>query len=203
MNEFDVKAQEWDSNKRHIERAITVAGSIKMAISLNKSMSALEYGAGTGLLSMELKDYLGSVVLMDNSEGMIRVTASKIMDSGIANMTPVLWDLEKDVYKGRFDLIYSLMVLHHVNNVDLILSRFYSMLNNGGFIAIADLYPEDGSFHGKGFSGHKGFDPEMLRYMLISKGFRNVKHDKCYIISKTLIGGEMMDFPLFLLTGEK
>jgi hypothetical protein len=32
--------------------------------------------------------------------------------------------------------------------------------------AIADLYPEDDSFHGEGFAGYKGFDPEELSGLL-------------------------------------
>jgi hypothetical protein len=43
---------------------------------------------------------------------------------------------------------------------------FMSLLKPGGHLAIADLYTEDGSFHGDGFHGHKGFDPAILAAML-------------------------------------
>ena len=61
--------------------------------------------------------------------------------------------------EGSFDLIYTLMVLHHVGDVETIIRKFRGLLNPGGYLAIADLYSEDGSFHGEGFSGHMGFDP--------------------------------------------
>lgn len=203
MNEFDSKARDWDNNIRHVDRAKSVAGSIKSAIPLNKDLRALEYGAGTGLLSMELKDSLKSIVLMDSSEGMINVTSSKIKSAGVNNLTTVLWDLEKEVYQDSFDLIYTLMVLHHVSDIDIIINRFYCMLNSGGSIAIADLYTEDGSFHGDNFKGFYGFDPDVIGKTLISKGFHNVKHEKCYNIRKTILTGEVKDFPVFLLTAKK
>ena len=48
------------------------------------------------------------------------------------------------------------------------------LLNAGGFLAIADLYEEDGSFHGEGFTGHNGFDPENLSEILRKNRFRNI-----------------------------
>ncbi len=32
-----------------------------------------------------------------------------------------------------------------------ILEKFHDLLNPSGYLAIADLYPEDGSFHGLSF----------------------------------------------------
>lgn len=203
MSEFDIKAKDWDNNIRHVDRARSVANSIRQAFPLNKNMTALEYGAGTGLLSIELKDYLKSIILMDSSEGMVKVTQSKIADSGFSNLTAILWDLEKNNYNAGFDLIYNLMVLHHVTDIDILLNRFYSLLNKGGFIAIADLYPEDGTFHGTDFNGHFGFNPDHLGNMLLGKGFRNVRHEKCYNMNKIASDGIARDFPVFLLTGEK
>lgn len=203
MNEFDIKAKDWDSNIRHVDRAVSVAKSIRKALPLNKNMSAMEYGAGTGLLSIELKDYLKSIVLMDSSEGMVKVTASKIADSGFSNLISMLWDLEKNNFNAGFDLIFNLMVLHHVSDIDILIHRFYSLLNKGGFIAIADLYPEDGTFHGPDFKGYFGFDPDQLGNFLLAKGFHNVRHEECYNVNKIASDGTVRDFPVFLLTGEK
>ena len=58
------------------------------------------------------------------------------------------------------------MVLHHVNDIEKIIGKFYRLLNPGGYLAIADLYEEDGSFHGDGFTGHKGFNMDSLSGIL-------------------------------------
>jgi hypothetical protein len=73
------------------------------------------------------------------------------------------------------------------------------LLNPGGYLAIADLYAEDGSFHGEGFNGHKGFDVENLQNRVSSKGFIDLKFKQCFVISKITEDGSTKDYPLFLL----
>ena len=201
MNEFDLKAAEWDRNRMHSERAAAVAAGITQQIPLNIRMSAMEFGAGTGLLSFMLSDSLGSITLLDNSEGMVKVLTEKLKQAGTASMKIVRADLEHEDYnEEKFDLIYSLMVLHHVNDVEKILGKFRGMLNPGGYLAIADLYTEDGSFHGHGFTGHKGFEPGVLAASLEKHGFGDVKHSTVYNIEKITDGNETKQFGVFLMT---
>ena len=203
MSEFDAKARDWDKNQRYIDRSEAVAKAMLQIIPFEKSMKALEYGSGTALLSFALKDKFDDIVLMDNSQEMTKVTAEKIADQNILNMKPLFFDLEHQDYAGRFDIIYNQMVMHHVIDVDAMLSKFYSLLNPGGYLAIADLYAEDGSFHGEGFNGHLGFDVEQLADKLKSIGFGNVQHQQCYSIQKTDEVGNIIEFPIFLLTASK
>jgi 2-polyprenyl-3-methyl-5-hydroxy-6-metoxy-1,4-benzoquinol methylase len=166
-------------------------------------MKALEYGAGTALLSLLLRDNVGEITLMDSSEGMIGIMREKITQGGIENLFPVLFDLEKDTFPGKFDLIFNQMVFHHVADIDSILGKFHEMLNPEGFLAIADLYPEDGSFHGEGFTGHKGFDPHRLSEQLANAGFVNVRHQPCFVIKKMDGTGIETGYPVFLMTAGK
>jgi len=203
MSEFDAKARDWDKNQRYIDRSEAVAKAIVQMIPINKNMNALEYGSGTALLSFALMDRFAEIVLMDNSREMTAVTEEKIAARQIKNMKPIFFDLEHDDYSGKFDIIYSQMVMHHVNDVDAILLKFYNLLNPGGYLAIADLYAEDGSFHGEGFTGHLGFDVESLSEKLISTGFRNILHRQCFIITKTDDNGKISEYPIFLMTASK
>jgi hypothetical protein len=52
------------------------------------------------------------------------------------------------------------MTLHHVPNVVAILADLGKMLAKGGWLAIADLQLEDGSFHADLKVPHNGFNPE-------------------------------------------
>lgn len=61
MNEFDIKAPNWDSDPAKVERARRVTEVIKKTIGLTKDMTAFEYGCGTGLLSFNLYPYLNSI----------------------------------------------------------------------------------------------------------------------------------------------
>jgi tRNA (cmo5U34)-methyltransferase len=203
MSEFDARARDWDKNQRYIDRSEAVAKAMLQKIPFEKSMKALEYGSGTALLSFALKDKFAEIVLMDNSLEMTRVTEEKIADLKIENMKPLFFDLEHQDYSGSFDIIYNQMVMHHVNNIDAVLSKFHHLLNPGGYLAIADLYAEDGSFHSEGFEGHLGFDVDRLGEKLKALGFINIEHQQCYSIDKTDEDGTVKEFPIFLLTGVK
>ena len=52
-----------------------------------------------------------------------------------------------DYKAGKFDLIFTQMVLHHVSDIETIINRLSQLLNPGGYLAVADLYEEDGSFY--------------------------------------------------------
>lgn len=204
MNEFDIKATEWDKNLMHRDRAEAVADAIMKRIPLNREMTALEFGAGTGLLSFILRDHLREITLIDNSPGMVKVLNEKKDASKADNLTVLNIDLvNADYSEKHFDLIYTLMVLHHVDDVAGMIRKFYDLLNSGGYLAIADLYPEDGSFHGPGFHGHKGFDPEVLSGILVKEGFGNIEHSKVYVISKKTDDGAVKPFDVFLMTARR
>ncbi len=204
MSEFDTKAGEWDKSVMHRERAGKVAEEIIRRIPLSYGMRALEFGAGTGLLSFNLRERLGSITLTDNSEGMIRILREKVSRSGATNMHIVAGDLTADDHvTGPFDLIYTLMVLHHVDDTERVLGRFSKLLKSGGYLAIADIYSEDGSFHGHGFNGHKGFDAGMLAARLEGHGFGDVSWSTVYTIDKITSANERKQFDVFLMTARK
>jgi len=204
VNEFDIKASGWDQNPMHWDRSLAVASQIRELIPLTKQMTALEFGAGTGITGFLLKDYLKEITLMDTSLEMLRVINGKIESAGADNLNTLYFDLEKaDLKETTFDLIFNQMVLHHINNTENIIYKFYNMLNPGGFLAIADLFPEDGSFHGKDFTGHKGFDPEELSKLLIKAGFTNISYRKCFVIEKKISDSESKHFDLFLILSQR
>jgi len=204
MNEFDIKASEWDKNDMHRERAAAIAGEIIRQIPLNMEMTALEFGAGTGLLSFMLKDHLKDITLIDNSEGMVKVLNEKLTAAKAYNLKVVKADLEHEEYAaGGFDLIYTLMVLHHVMDLETIIKKFHDLLKPGGHLAIADLYSEDGSFHGEGFHGHPGFDPGLLSALLEKYGFTGLNHRKVYVIDKVISENKRKTFDVFLMTATR
>lgn len=200
MNEFDLKASGWDSNPMHTKRSEAVAGHIRMLVPLNRSMNVLEFGAGTGLTSMLLLNDVKQITMLDNSAGMVEVMNEKIRKTGVSNLKAVHFDLEKEDYTSeKFDLIFSQMVFHHVYDIARLVGKFSTMLNPGGYLAVADLYREDGSFHGKNFDGHKGFDPDHLGKIFVKYNFMNPEHRKCFTIEKETEEGTK-SFDVFIIT---
>jgi ubiquinone/menaquinone biosynthesis C-methylase UbiE len=204
INEFDLKAADWDKNPMHWDRSVAIAGAIMKKIPLKNSFRALEYGAGTGILSFLLKDHLREIVLMDNSSEMIRMINEKVAATQVKTLQTMFFDLEhSDFTDGKFDLVFTQMVLHHVSDIDNILTKFHDLLNPGGFLAIADMYSEDGSFHGDGFNGHKGFDAEHLSNQILKKGFSNLSLEECFVIKRQVSETETKEYPVFLIIAEK
>ena len=204
INEFDIKAAEWDKNPIHWDRSVAITNQMKKLIPFNKQMIALEYGAGTGIASFLLKDYLKEITLMDSSSEMVRVMNEKIKTTKVKNLKTLNFDLEHTDYSGgKFDLIFTQMVLHHVTDIENIIRKFYNLLKPDGYIAIADLYPEDGSFHGEDFTGHKGFDIEILSNQVKKQGFTNINHRKCFVINRKISDTKTKQFDIFLLIAKR
>jgi len=204
MSEFDQKAQEWDKNKMHLERTIAVAEQLQKMVGFKPDMKAMEFGAGTGLLSFYLKNRFSEITLMDSSREMLKMAEQK-MDTGDHSKFKTLFlNLEMEEYNGDpFDIIYSQMVLHHVRDIDAIIRKFYHLLNPKGILAIADLYQEDGSFHDDNMDVHKGFDPEKLLAILLQQGFHDIQFEPCFVIRKEVSMEIIKEYPAFLMTARR
>lgn len=205
MSKFDEEAKTWDTPESQ-ERAEHIASSIRNQVSLSKDMTAFEYGCGTGQLSFELRDHLGSITLADNSAGMLDVLNDKIGKNSADNMNAVQLDLTGNPLPDQnFDLVYTAMTLHHIPDTNDILSKFYQLLKSGGTLCIADLDKEDGSFHGHDVDDvHKGFDRDELKKRTEKIGFSDVEFTTAYLMEREIDEeGTTKAFPIFLMTARK
>jgi ubiquinone/menaquinone biosynthesis C-methylase UbiE len=193
--DFDTRAETWDDESK-VRRAEAVASGMRLAMPLRRSMTALEYGAGTGLLSFCLRDTLGPITLADSSAGMRAVAERKIAAANEKQMRVVDFDVMRDVIpKERYDLVFSMMTLHHVPDVARGLTAFHRLLKRGGYLCIADLDAEDGSFHGPGVDVHHGFERSTLGKGLSVAGFVDVAIGDCFVVAHG-----PREYPVFLAT---
>lgn len=205
LKHFDDEAQNWDQDTEKVKRAELFADEIVNFIQPDQSMNALEFGSGTGLLSYELRSYFESITLIDNSPGMISVLEDKIKRNSIDNFKPICVDpLMEEVELYNFDVVYSLMTIHHIHDIRKIMQVFNSSLKTGGFLCIADLVTEDGTFHSKNsdFDGHKGFSKQELSSILVDNGFEPEFYKIVFEIEKE-VNDTIKKYPLFLLIAKK
>ena len=203
MSEFDKKAATWDEDPTKAERASLFAEIIRNNIDLSKVEMALEYGSGTGLLSFSLGHELHDITLMDESNEMTKVTNDKCEKLDIRHFHPVRYDLLIDeLPEHKFELIYTAMTMHHVDDTNAILKKFHEILNPGGHIVLIDLEREDGSFHNFEFDGHLGFDKVELEEKLEGNGFEPLSYQIGYTI-KAERAGEIREYPVFVLIAKK
>ncbi|MFH0880585.1 MAG: class I SAM-dependent methyltransferase [Lentisphaerota bacterium] len=196
---FDSRASTWDEEPRRITLARDIFSAMEKAIPLDRNMEALDYGCGTGLITLALQPQVKSVLGVDSSRGMLEVLERKVAGLGIGNVRVQQMDLSEASHTGQtFDLITSSMTLHHVKNVDALLLQFHSLLRPGGYVALADLDTEDGAFHpDKTGVIHFGFDREALKARAEKAGFSQVQTVTAAMIQKE------KSFTVFLLTARR
>ena len=201
MSTFDERARTWDTPERQ-ERAEAVAGSIRSALDLDSSMRAIDVGAGTGLLGLALAGDVGQMVLADPSAGMLEVVNEKLAAGSPSNVSGLRLDLLADPPPpgAPFDLVVSLLVLHHLADTGAALAAIGALLRSGGWLALADLDAEDGSFHDADAEGihHRGFDRQALTRLAREAGFTDVR-----VVTSMTIEREDGKFPVFLLVGRR
>jgi ubiquinone/menaquinone biosynthesis C-methylase UbiE len=202
--DFDAMAMTWDTDRR--EHRSQIIASEMAAVFLGETYhKALEFGCGTGMISFQLRDILREITLVDSSEKMIRVLQNKIKDNGIHNMDAVALDLTRGGKLTRyFDLIYMSMALHHIVDIEKLLTYLRTHLDEDGSLCIVDLVSDDGSFHKaeKEFDGHNGFDPDALGKLLEKIGFTGVSSRVFYTDTK-VVEGQEVPYSLFILTAKK
>ncbi|MDD4026329.1 MAG: class I SAM-dependent methyltransferase [Kiritimatiellae bacterium] len=197
---FDSVAAGWDDKPGRAVMAAAIAGAVADAVPLRQDMSALDFGAGTGLLTLALALRVKEVTALDASREMLRVLAEKTRAADIGNIVTLHADIERDpLPAARFDLAVGTMVLHHLSDVPGALRRLHSSLRPGGWIALADLDSEDGSFHGDAQGvHHKGFDRARLRQWLEEAGFAWCSARTAYRLTRAGRDGVERSYPLFL-----
>jgi len=197
---FDEKASTWDDEPRRVRLAQTLFSAIEHAVSLRTDAVTLDYGCGTGLLTLPLAARVDRVTAIDTSSGMLEVLDRKVQDGAIDNIERLQGDFSTDpLPSGPYDLILSAMTLHHVEDTESLLRNFFHLLTPGGSLALADLDTEDGTFHGKTEGiPHKGFDRGKLTEQLTACGFEEISFTTVTQIEKNKKG-----YPVFLVTARK
>jgi SAM-dependent methyltransferase len=99
-----------------------------------------------------------------------------------------------------FDLVVSLLLLHHVKDTHAALAGMHRLLAPGGQVAAIDLDTEDGSFHAPDAEGvhHHGFDRTQLAETAREVGFTDVR-----VGDGQPIDDEGRAYPMFLLTARR
>lgn len=195
---FEEKARDWDANERRTRLSQAISRSILAQVPLDKRMTVMDFGAGTGLISEHIAPRVARILAVDISQSMLEKLKEK---PALANKVDILCqDIIASPIESRFDLIMSAMALHHIEDTAALFRNFADHLNENGMVALADLDKEDGSFHPEGTEGvfHAGFDRDELRHIMENNGFENI----AFVTAHT-VNGDRGDFPIFLVTGNK
>ena len=196
MSHFDKRAEGWDKGNVQVDGAKIIANAIRREILLNKEMQIIDFGTGTGLLGFDIASSVKQVHGVDTSSKMLEKLEAK--NTNELNIKPYKQDIIKEPLTQKFNGLISSMTLHHIENLEDFFTTIRNTLTKDGFIAIADLETEDGSFHSDNAGVfHFGFDEKELCQVAEECGFKDVKFKNINTIKKP-----QREFGVFLLTAK-
>ena len=197
MSHFDKKANTWDSGDIRVNGAKAIADAIREKITLKEEMKIVDFGVGTGLLGFIIAKDVKKVYGVDTSTQMLAKLEEK--NTPQLSIEAINQDIVKEPLTQIFDGLVSSMTLHHVEDLKAFFDVIYKNLQADGFIAIADLESEDGTFHSDNAGVfHFGFDNKELYEVVKNSGFNNIKIENINTINKP-----NREFGVFLLTATK
>ncbi|MCM3162280.1 class I SAM-dependent methyltransferase [Metabacillus litoralis] len=169
-NVFEEMAKRYDTEER-MELAKVIVKEVRTELQNSHSKSLLDYGSGTGLVSLEMADLVDSVLLVDSSKEMLEVAKAKISHKAITNAKVLYSDFTQETHELKADIVFMSLVLLHIPDTKKILQELFNILNQDGKLIIVDFDKNDHIHHPK---VHNGFLHEELKEMLHEVGFKSV-----------------------------
>ena len=199
MNDsFSTKAKNWDRPDK-INMTNKFVAELLRQITPLSTWRALELGAGTGLVGLQIEPLVASLVLEDTSESMLKILKQKLN----TNSKVELLHGEVFEYKQQdIDLIFSSMAFHHIPDIENTLRHLATITKSGAWVAIGDLVTEDGSFHQFEPIPHRGFDTSFLSAQFVQAGFK-VKSVKVYNTLSRAIDSMTIHYDQFMLIAQR
>lgn len=195
---FEPRAADWEKNLQRIENVDNIARAMRERVRFARTMELMDFGSGTGLLLERIAPLVRKITAVDTSAAM-NAQLERKRDALPCDLEILEFDLLEARLDRRFDGIVSSMTIHHVQDVPALLRAFHGLLKDGGFIALADLDREDGSFHSDAAGVfHAGFERAVLAEAARDAGFVDVETCTASVIRKP-----QGDYPVLLLTGRK
>ena len=168
---FNHRAESFDSPKNQF-LAELIKKNIEKQMHDLSSKSILDFGGGTGLISLPLAKKVNSVTLVDISDKMLEQARIKVKNQKLENLHLLQQDLLLKPLEQTFDLIIVSRVLHHMPHLDSSLAMFKEHLTPGGQLFIADYTVPDGENH--------GFIISKLEETLKNHGFSDIQTQILY-----------------------
>lgn len=195
---FDSKANQWDEHRAHILRTEKIYQNIRTELSTARCNSVLDFGCGTGLLGFHFTDIADTVTFADTSAGMLEQVCTK---AGASNSEKIkTLDLAKHAVTEMYDIVVSLLALHHVEDVEETVYNLASHVAEDGVICLSDLDLEDGSFHYPHTVPHNGIDRDVVMRAL-RKSRMHIVCNKTVYTEEKIVDGTVKTYPIFLIIG--
>jgi 2-polyprenyl-3-methyl-5-hydroxy-6-metoxy-1,4-benzoquinol methylase len=136
----------WDMTAKNMDRMAENEGLKKFEAGKNEKLEkylpgsglALDYGCGTGTLSLMFAGRVKEIHGIDFAQGMVEAAQKKAAADGIENarfMQATIFD--ERLKTGLYDVVLAWGILHLVDDRKLVMKRIYDVIRPGGVIVSA------------------------------------------------------------------
>ena len=204
-DQFKDSARTWDEIPWKRRLAQDAYSAITSRIRISPEARLIDFGGGTGLLTLKFINDVARITVIDTSEGMLDMLRQKIREQKLENLEIIDRTLTIGILpENSCELIISMMTMHHIEDLSSLFKCFYEILVPDGNIAIVDLAKENGDFHAEGVEYvHNGFEKESLQLPLETEGFSNIEFSNLTKVSKESSKGELKEYPIWLVVAAK
>lgn len=122
------------AEKIELEFILKVLGNIK-----NKKV--LDLGCGTGRWGLQIAKKAKEVIGVDISKHSIQIANRTAKHNMIHNFSGVVDDFKSVMYKEKFDIVLATNLIHHADNIDIIMENVYKSLKKDGKFVIFEINP--------------------------------------------------------------
>ena len=200
MNDnFAHRAADWDQPSK-VEMTKKFVNALLTKIEPQSHWKALEVGAGTGLVGLQIIDKVEKLVFEDTSEAMLEVLKQKPKPENKVEIVhgEVFEYVDRDI-----DFVFSCMAFHHIPDIEKSLQHLYQITKPEAIIIVGDIRTEDGSFHSFEPIPHKGFDTEQLAAQFAVAGFKVLSTETYNVLKREKTPGVFSEFEQFMLIAKR
>ncbi|NJP39054.1 class I SAM-dependent methyltransferase [Alkalicoccus luteus] len=175
-NVFEEVARRYDTEERK-QLAAVIAERVKLELFDSTDKALLDYGGGTGLVSLELTDLVQQLTIADASEQMLKLAQAKIAERKLSNATVLYADFVQEDPGVSADIVLISLVLLHIPDTEGILQAIAHVLRETGRLIIVDFNENERVHHP---ALHSGFDQKKLEQILQKAGFSAIQFETFY-----------------------
>lgn len=201
---YNEAGQRWDRDVNRVYRTQKVARALLAALQPAGTERALEVGAGTGVATMIVAPRFKEVTALDPMPGMLGILREKLARRPQTPVRIVQGRAPEQIPGDTYDVVYSVLLMHHIADVPALLQGIAPHVKAGGRIAIADLDTEDGSFHyeQEGVC-HHGFDRGEFGGWLNAAGFAAPAFSTAFTVRRADEHDVVTEYPIFLAIAQR
>ncbi|MEW4354365.1 class I SAM-dependent methyltransferase [Streptococcus pneumoniae] len=139
---FNKMADSYDTPERERVLGIIKKELIRLLAGTPRESVLLDYGCGTGLMSLPFEDRFESLFLVDIAEEMVEQVKQKCQVLGLSHVKAQILE-QFQANEEKVDVIFVIQTLLHIPDTSQVFKELAGRLKEGGRLIIVDVLKND------------------------------------------------------------